>query len=51
VLIKYLPDAPEWNRFSGAGRRLEAWNLPMAMGGLLFFAAGVYATIRAVRGR
>jgi Protein of unknown function (DUF3592) len=51
VLIEYLPTAPQWNRFAGAGRRNEPWNLPMALGGLLFFAAGAYATVRTVRVR
>ena len=47
VKIEYLPDNPEWNRVSGAGRLNENWNLPMAVGGLLFFAAGIYAFIQA----
>lgn len=49
VKIEYLPESPRWNRFVGGGRRYEAWNLPMAIGGLLFFVAGAYATIRAWR--
>jgi Protein of unknown function (DUF3592) len=47
VEIEYLPNSPQWNRFAAAGRRNENWNIPMAVGGLLFFAAGVYAVIRA----
>lgn len=49
VKTEYLPDAPQWNRFAGAGRRNEGWNISMAVGGLLFFVAGIYAVIRTAR--
>jgi cytochrome c biogenesis protein ResB len=51
IKIEYLADAPQWNRFAGAGHRYENWNIPTAVAGFLFFVAGLYATIRALRGR
>jgi hypothetical protein len=43
VKIEYLPNFPEWNRFSGARRINEGWNIPMAIVGFIFFLAGIYA--------
>jgi hypothetical protein len=51
VKIEYLPDSPDWNRFAGAGHVNEHWNLPMVIGGLLFFVLGIYAFVQAYRHR